>query len=114
MTGCCLINQRSVHSACTQQATAQHRANLLGSWDARPFPDSDANLVSNGVIVSAGLFSNSTPEVTIAVPVEEAPEVPPFLQMEQRHMLPHPLKAWSLDEWGMPNCFNRRFHLIWR
>ena len=78
MTGCCLINQRSVHSACTQQATAQHRANLLGSWDARPFPDSDANLVSNGVIVSAGLFSNSTPEVTIAVPVEEAPEVPLF------------------------------------
>ena len=78
MTGCCLINQRSVHSACTQQATAQHRANLLGSWDARPFPDSDANLVSNGVIVSAGLFSNSTPEVTIAVPVEKAPEVPLF------------------------------------
>ena len=78
MTGCCLINQRSVHSACTQQATAQHRANLLGSWDARPFPDSDANLVSNGVIVGAGLFSNSTPEVTIAVPVEEAPEVPLF------------------------------------
>ena len=34
--------------------------------------------------------------------------------MGQRHMLPHPLKAWSLDEWGMPNCFNRRFHLIWR
>ena len=63
MTGCCLINQRSVHSACTQQATAQHRANLLGNWDARPFPDSEANLVSNGVIVSACLLSNSTPEV---------------------------------------------------
>ena len=31
----------------------------------------------------------------------------------ERHMLPHPLKAWSLGEWGMPNCFNRRFHLIW-
>ena len=57
MTGICLINQRSVHSACYQQATAQHRANLLVSWDARPFPDSDANLVSSGVIFSAALFS---------------------------------------------------------
>ena len=28
--------------------------------------------------------------------------------------IPHLLKTWSLDEWGMPNCFNRRFHLIWR
>ena len=61
MTGICIINQRSVHSACYQQATAQHRANLLVSWDARPFPDSDANLVSSGVIFSAALFSNSTP-----------------------------------------------------
>ena len=57
MTGICLINQRSVDSACYQQATAQHRANLLGSRDARPFPDSDANLVSSGVIFSAALFS---------------------------------------------------------
>ena len=106
MTGICLINQRAVHSACLQQATAQHRANLLGRWDARPFLDSDANLVLSGVIVSAGVFSNSTPEVTIAIPVEEAPEVALFYR--------HPLKAWSLDEWGMPICFNRRFHLIWR
>ena len=41
----------SIHSACYQQATVQLRANLLMSWDARPFPDSDANLVSNGVSI---------------------------------------------------------------
>ena len=88
MTGICLINQRSVHSACLQQATAQHRANLLGSWDARPFQDSDANLVSSGVIVSAGLFSNSTPEVTIAVSVEEAPEVALFYRWDSGTCFP--------------------------
>ena len=70
MTGICLINQRSVHSACYQQVTAQHRANLLGSWDARPFPDSDANLVSSGVILVPP-FSTIV-HLTIAVPVEEA------------------------------------------
>ena len=82
MTGICLINQRSVHSAGYQQATAQHRANLLVSWDARPFPGSDANLVSSGVIFSAALLSNSTPSFTIAVAVEEASVVAFFYRWD--------------------------------
>ena len=78
MTGICLINQQSLnwrcsaHSACYQQATAQPRANLLMSWDARPFPDSDANLVSSAV------------------------------------------EGMAFRWMGDANCFNRRFHLIWR
>ena len=72
---------------CSKRA-AQHKANLLGRWDDRPFPDSDANLVSSGVIVSAGVFSNSTPEVTIAVPVEEAPEVALFYRWDSGTCFP--------------------------
>ena len=64
ITGICLINQRSVHSACYQQATAQHRANLLVSWDARPFPDSDANLVSR----ASYLVPPSSPIVHLNLP----------------------------------------------
>ena len=71
VTGICLINRPQCLFAASDGAAQGKSPRAL---DARPFPDSDANLVSSGVIVSAGVFSNSTPEVTIAVPVEEAPE----------------------------------------
>ena len=96
MTGICLINQRSVHSACYQQVTAQHRANLLGSWAARPFPDSDANLVSSGVI----LVPPFSTIVHLNLPSQYQLKKLSgglFLQMGQRHMLTHPLKAWSMS-----------------
>ena len=38
--------------------------------------------------VSAGLFSNSTPEFTIAVPVEEAPEVALFYRWDSGTCFP--------------------------
>ena len=42
------------------------------SWDARPFQNSEANLVSMASVFGAALLSSGTPRYNISVPGGEA------------------------------------------
>ena len=101
MTRVCLINQRSVHSACYQQATAQHRANLLVSWDARMqtlFP------------VASYLASPSSSIVHLNSPSQYQLKKHQWWPFSTDGVAAH---AHSPVEVGDANCLNRRCHLIW-
>ena len=98
-TGSC-----SLRSACYQHAKAQLRAHFLMIWDARPFQDREANLVSNGVSIWRRLTTKWYTLIQYLSTWGRSMSGGLFLQMGQRHMPTHPLKAWSLDEWVMPTA----------
>ena len=70
-------------------------------WDARPFQDSEANLVSNGVSIWRCL-AQVVHLGTKSQCLHEQHERWPTYMGGQGHMPIHPLKAWPFGEWWMP------------
>ena len=84
----------------TSDGAAQ--GNLLMIWDARPFQDSEANLVSIGVSIWRRLAIKWYTLVQNLSTCRRSMSGGPFIWMRQGHMPIHPLKAWPFGEWWMP------------
>ena len=76
------------------------QGNLLMIWDARPFQDSEANLVSIGVSIWRRLAIMWYTLVQNLSPCRRSMSGSLFIWMRQGHMPIHPLKAWPAASTG--------------
>ena len=107
------INQRSVHRAWCQQATAQHRANFLVSWDARP----PRTLMQTLLPVASYWVPPSPPLVHLNLSSQYQVKKHNWWPLYADGVAAHAYSpVEGMVSWwvGDANCLSRRCHLIWR